>query len=87
MLLFQAAAAKVVERTGSVGDGELQVMQERANVVSSSVLAEVEHFNRYRVGDFKRYMKTYLESQIKFYHEVNSRLLLNLLITNHNVSR
>jgi len=72
----QAAVSKVQEMTmksqenaggGRMSESELQSMHGRADVVTYSVLAEVQHFEQYRISNFRDYMTRYLEGQIKFY--------------------
>lgn len=73
--MHKAATSKIGgEKAAGLSEVELKAIEERANVVSATVIAEIQHFNLYRCEDFKNYMETYLQKQIEFYHEVASRL-------------
>jgi len=76
----QAAVAKVQEMTtkaqenagGKVTESDVQSMQSRADVVTYAVLAELHHFEQYRIGDFRDYVTRYLQGQIEFYKTASS---------------
>jgi len=76
----QAAVAKVQEMTtkaqenagGKVTESDVQSMQSRADVVTYAVLAEMHHFEQYRIGDFRDYVTRYLQGQIEFYKTASS---------------
>ena len=68
---MQAASSKVQEKASKTADSEeMQSVQRRADTIAATVLAEIQHFNEYRVGDFKSYMQLYLNGQIEFFHQV-----------------
>ena len=66
----QTATTKIQENAGKLSDAEVQQVQNRADVISYATLAEMTHFQMYRVGDFKSLMQNYLRGQIDFYREV-----------------
>jgi len=52
-------------------EAEVETVERRADVITYSVLAEMEHFQRNRVVDFQVYMQRYLHGQIAFYRQVS----------------
>jgi len=76
----QTAVAKVQEMTtkaqenagGKMTESDLLSMHSRADVVTYAVLAEVQHFEQYRIGNFRDYMTRYLQGQIEFYRTASS---------------
>jgi len=61
-------ASKAQENaSGKMSESDLQSMHGRADVITYAVLAEVQHFEQYRIGNFRDYMTQYLEGQIQFY--------------------
>ena len=50
----------------------MTAVQGRADVIAYAVMAEMTHFQQYRVGDFKGTMQNYLRGQIDFYKTVSS---------------
>ena len=50
----------------------------RSEKVSSIVLAEIYHFQRERVVDFREMMKALLRQQINFYKEVTEWIVCNV---------
>jgi WASP-binding domain of Sorting nexin protein len=85
-IVLQAAATKVQEaatkgsEAGKMTESDLQSLQNRADVITYTVLAEMQHFQQYRVGDFKKYMTSYLQGQIDFYKAVCFKCLFMLKI-------
>jgi len=57
-------------------EAEIETVESRADVITYTVLAEMEHFQRNRVVDFEVYMQRYLHGQIAFYRQV-CRLSVN----------
>ena len=51
-------------------EAEIETVESRADVITYTVLAEMEHFQRNRVVDFEIYMQRYLHGQIAFYRQV-----------------
>ncbi|XP_062869970.1 sorting nexin-18b [Trichomycterus rosablanca] len=47
---------------------------ERCNIISCATLAEIQHFHRTRVRDFKAQMQHYLQQQISFYQKITAKL-------------
>ena len=68
----QAACAKIHENAGRLPDDEVHAVQDRADVIAYSTMAEMQHFNQHRVHDYKHYMQQYLASQIDFYKQVRA---------------
>jgi len=77
---MQTAVAKVQEMTTKaqenastkLSESDLQSMHSRSDVITYSVLAEMQHFEQYRIGDFRDYMTQYLQGQIEFYKSASS---------------
>lgn len=59
-----------MEGEGKLQGAEAAAIALRGDVVSYALLAEINHFQRERVIDFKRYMQNYLKEQISFYQKV-----------------
>lgn len=57
---------------------EAESIKGRADVVSYTMMAEINHFQRQRVYDYKMMMKDYLVEQIKFYESVTEKLRIAL---------
>ncbi|XP_071511479.1 sorting nexin-33-like [Diadema antillarum] len=53
---------------------EAEAVKRRADVISYAMMAEVNHFHRERVRDFKWMMQVYLQEQIKFYKNITIKL-------------
>ncbi|XP_030848722.1 sorting nexin-33 isoform X5 [Strongylocentrotus purpuratus] len=53
---------------------EAEAVKKRADVISYAMMAEVNHFHRERVEDFKWIMQVYLKEQIKFYKSLTIKL-------------
>ncbi|XP_028827123.1 sorting nexin-18b [Denticeps clupeoides] len=49
-------------------------VSERCNIISCATLAEIQHFHRTRVRDFKAQMQHYLRQQISFFQRITSKL-------------
>ena len=75
-LNLQAACAKIHENAGRFSDAEIHSVQDRADVIAYSTMAEMQHFNEHRVHDYKQYMQQYLRSQIDFYKQVSNNMYL-----------
>jgi len=67
------------EDSGKVSDQELQEAKCRSDVVTYSIMAEVQHFHQHRVTDFRDYVQTYLNAQIEFHKMVSYILHLRLI--------
>jgi len=74
LMVYKGAANKVQENASKLSAAEVQAIQSRADVITYAVLAEMEHFQKYRTGDFKEYIQTYLAGQIEFYSQVTRKL-------------
>jgi len=75
-LRVQASTNKIQENAGMLTEAEIETVESRADVITYTVLAEMEHFQRNRVVDFEVYMQRYLHGQIAFYRQV-CRLSVN----------
>ena len=51
-------------------ESDIEEVERRADVITYTVLAEMDHFQCQRVQDFNRYMKHYITGQIEFYKQV-----------------
>jgi sorting nexin-9/18/33 len=60
-----------MKEEGRIDFMEASEMNARAEKVSTVVMAEINHFQRERVKDFRSIMKFMLEEQIKFYTNVS----------------
>lgn len=49
-------------------------IHERCNIISCATLAEIQHFHRTRVRDFKAQMQHYLLQQISFFQRITAKL-------------
>lgn len=83
-LILQASTNKIQESAGKFSESEVQMVQGRADVITYTVLAEMNHFQMQRVVDFKRYMQGFLSGQIQFYDEVGE--LLNAMFHTYDSS-
>lgn len=53
---------------------DVESARTRADVITYATLAEVNHFHRYRIADFRLLMHKYLKEQIRFYEEIVCKL-------------
>ncbi|XP_007229979.3 sorting nexin-18b [Astyanax mexicanus] len=65
--------AKESQRHSEEKDGPAGI-HERCNIISCATLAEMQHFHRTRVRDFKAQMQHYLQQQIIFYQRITGKL-------------
>ncbi|KAL7846960.1 hypothetical protein SRHO_G00219400 [Serrasalmus rhombeus] len=65
--------AKESQRHADEKDGSAGI-NERCNIISCATLAEMQHFHRTRVRDFKAQMQHYLQQQIAFYQRITGKL-------------
>ncbi|KAE8636343.1 hypothetical protein XENTR_v10002946 [Xenopus tropicalis] len=75
----RGALTKVRESKKQVEEGKLELqkageIQERCNVISYATLAEIHHFHKIRVRDFKSQMQHFLQQQICFFQKVTLKL-------------
>ncbi|KAM8961033.1 sorting nexin-18 isoform 2-T2 [Pelodytes ibericus] len=75
----RGALTKVRESKKHVEEGKMELqkasdIQERCNVISYATLAEIQHFHKIRVRDFKLQMQHFLQQQIMFYQKVTLKL-------------
>lgn len=75
-VIFQGAVGKAKECQKQVEDAkitesEMLSILQRADIISFGTLAEMTHFQKERVVDFKIMMQAYLKQQIIFYQEVS----------------
>nr|XP_055064956.1 sorting nexin-18b [Misgurnus anguillicaudatus] len=62
--------AKESQKDGAAGVG----INERCNIISCATLAEIQHFHRTRVRDFKAQMQHFLQQQINFFQKITGKL-------------
>jgi len=68
MAKVQEMTTKAQENvSGKMTETDLQSMHSRADVITYAVLAEVQHFEQHRIGNFRDYVTQYLRGQIEFY--------------------
>ncbi|XP_053304035.1 sorting nexin-18 [Spea bombifrons] len=75
----RGALTKVRESKKHVEEGKMELqkasdIQERCNVISYATLAEIHHFHKIRVRDFKSQMQHFLQQQIGFFQKVTQKL-------------
>lgn len=80
VFFLKSAMTKVQEGAAKLSESEQQVVLGRADVVTYTVLAEIDHFNQRRVVDFKGYLRTYVGGQIEFYKQVRTDLMVSGLL-------
>ncbi|ESN98565.1 hypothetical protein HELRODRAFT_185844 [Helobdella robusta] len=74
LMIHKSAQTKIQDQSSKLTSAELQKVQNRADVISYAILADVEHLQRYRVHDFANYMRAYLGGQIEFYKQITQKL-------------
>jgi len=77
-ICIQATTNKIQENAGMLTEAEIETVESRADVITYTVLAEMEHFQRNRVVDFEVYMQRYLHGQIAFYRQVYPTVVLDV---------
>ncbi|KAK3101901.1 hypothetical protein FSP39_007184, partial [Pinctada imbricata] len=70
----KAKECEKLKDEGRMPESDVQAVIQRADVISFGTMAEMSHFQRERVQDFKSTMQTYLAGQIKFYKEITQKL-------------
>ncbi|XP_015678367.1 sorting nexin-18 [Protobothrops mucrosquamatus] len=75
----KGALTKVKESKRHVEEGKMEIqkadgIQDRCNIISFATLAEIHHFHRIRVRDFKSQMQHFLQQQIIFFQKVTQKL-------------
>ncbi|XP_055343417.1 sorting nexin-33-like isoform X2 [Paramacrobiotus metropolitanus] len=80
ILYVQKSSAQKLKDSEKLGDagklpaGELNALRSRADVVSYSVMAEINNFHKARTDSFKNMMEHYLQQQINFYSQIVKNL-------------
>ena len=74
---MQASTNKIQEHAGRFSEGDIEEIQRRADVITYSVLAEMNNFQLERVEDFRVYLQHFLTAQIHFYREVGLETALS----------
>lgn len=59
---------------GKISDADMVRINQRANVITYSTLAEINHFHNERLVDFKQMMQVFLTAQINFHTDVLGKL-------------
>ncbi|GAU97003.1 hypothetical protein RvY_08367 [Ramazzottius varieornatus] len=67
-----------LNESNRLSNAELGQLRSRADVVSYSVMAEINQFHQVRTENFKTMMEHYLEEQIKFYSTIVDSLKTSL---------
>ncbi|KAL8573103.1 hypothetical protein ACOMHN_027363 [Nucella lapillus] len=62
------------QEEGKMTEAEVQKVLHKADTISYASLAEMNHFQRDRVTDFKAMMQHYLRAQISFYQDMTQKL-------------
>jgi sorting nexin-9/18/33 len=63
---------------GKITDSDMVRVNQRANVVTYTTLAEINHFHNERLTDFKQMMQVFLTAQINFHSDIVSKLTNSL---------
>ncbi|KAI8783952.1 sorting nexin-33 [Biomphalaria glabrata] len=63
-----------LQEENKMTESEVQNVVTKADTISYGTLAEMNHFQKERVVDFKHYMQNYLKEQIDFYKKLTSKL-------------
>ncbi|XP_071956407.1 sorting nexin-33-like isoform X2 [Antedon mediterranea] len=66
------------QEDGKIDGLDAEQVRRRADVISYSMMAEMNHFHQERVKDYKDMMQKYLQEQIKFYETITNKLQENL---------
>lgn len=67
--LSPGALTKVKDCPKQEGD-----LHDRCNIISCATLAEIQHFHRTRVRDFRSQMQHHLQQQIGFFQKITAKL-------------
>ncbi|XP_066471897.1 sorting nexin-18 [Tiliqua scincoides] len=75
----KGALTKVKESKRHVEEGKMELqkadgIRDRCNIISFATLAEIHHFHKIRVRDFKSQMQHFLQQQILFFQKVTQKL-------------
>ncbi|XP_061181427.1 sorting nexin-33-like [Saccostrea echinata] len=70
----KAKECERLKEEGRMPESDVTAVIQRADVISFGTLAEMNHFQRERVVDYKDMMKKFLAGQIKFYREITQKL-------------
>ncbi|XP_013380502.1 sorting nexin lst-4 isoform X2 [Lingula anatina] len=75
----KAAMTKVREcqksqEEGKMSESDYQAVVQRGDIVSYSVLAEINHFQHERAVDYKMMFQNYLKAQIEFHKKITTKL-------------
>lgn len=49
-------------------------LHDRCNIISCATLAEIQHFHRTRIRDFRSQMQHHLRQQINFFQKITTKL-------------
>ncbi|XP_076875309.1 sorting nexin-18b [Brachyhypopomus gauderio] len=67
--------AKESQRHGDEKDSpSIMGISDRCNIISCATLAEIQHFHRTRIRDFRAQMQHYLREQIAFFQRIMTKL-------------
>lgn len=67
--IFPGALTKVKDCPKKEGE-----LHDRCNIISFATLAEIQHFHRTRVRDFRSQMQYHLRQQISFFQKITAKL-------------
>ncbi|XP_062590061.1 sorting nexin-33-like [Saccostrea cucullata] len=70
----KAKECERLKEEGRMPESDVTAVIQRADVISFGTLAEMNHFQRERVVDYKDMMTKFLTGQIKFYREITQKL-------------
>ncbi|CAH1786748.1 unnamed protein product, partial [Owenia fusiformis] len=59
---------------GKMSESEAQGVVNRADSISYVTLAEIDHFHKGRVNDYRVMMKEYLQAQLEFYKKITNKV-------------
>ncbi|XP_067655131.1 sorting nexin lst-4-like isoform X3 [Haliotis asinina] len=70
----KAKECQKLQEEGKMGEKEMQDVMQKADIISYGTLAEMNHFQKERVIDFKKMTKSYLQEQINFFKTITQKL-------------
>lgn len=71
-----------LKEDGKINDSVVARVNERVNVTTYNLLAEINHFHNERLTDFKTMMQSFLQQQINFYQNITLKLQNALIKVN-----
>ncbi|XP_071116192.1 sorting nexin lst-4-like isoform X1 [Haliotis cracherodii] len=70
----KAKECQKLQDEGKMTDKEVQEVMQKSDIISYGTLAEMNHFQKERVNDYKKMTKSFLQEQIKFFKTITQKL-------------